>query len=71
MALSARFEMRIHPEEDRRLDALADLTQRSRADVIRFLIRHAEPAAFGGILLATSWPQEREATRAPAAGERT
>jgi hypothetical protein len=57
--------MRLRPDEDRRLDALAEITQRTRSDVIRLLIRTASITAHGGIALPES-PTPREEAREPA-----
>ncbi len=49
-----RLDMRISRDDRRRLSALAELTQRKESDVVRLLIRSAQPTDFGGIALSSA-----------------
>jgi len=57
---SDTFTMRISPVDRRRLTVLAEQVARSESDVIRLLIRNAQPAAIGGISLSAVPVQERD-----------
>lgn len=60
-----RLDMRISPDDRRRLAALAELTQRKESDVMRLLIRSARPVDCGGIALSSAPPAVPSPTTTP------
>jgi hypothetical protein len=57
--------MRFSPADRKRLQALAELTQRSETEVVRFLIRSATPTSFGGLRLPDAAEQRASAPVTP------